>query len=555
MNRLLRRAIPVFMITLLLGSCSKEIEETTGSVFGKVTSATTGEPLSGATVTITPGGKSVTTGGDGTFEIQQLDPEQYEIQVKKSGYETNSKRITVVAGRRASGDVALTPVAQNAKISLNVSSLNFGKTNSSLSFDIKNEGNAPFSWNISGLDGVDWLQIAPSTGTLEAGKSNAVKVTLLRDKLTKNSETTIIVNADKESVSLKVTAEVEAVSSKIELSTELLEFGAEHTSLTFNIKNIGNSGAVSWTISDVDVAWITVTPMEGNTDKGKASAVKVNLDRTKFTGNVSTHILVNADGESLPVAITAEETPQRRLEVTPTTLPIGKNEKASISMVSHNGATNYQLLIKEGSKWAKPAKTSGTVQAYDASKPATIETVEINIDRSGLAAGDYSCTLVVKSDLGEIEIPVTMTVEASEPVITGTVTSCDSRIEVAITGCRMSGSTAVFEYSIKNNGNDIAGFDLLKSGSMIFDDLGNQYDVAYNSKVRFELGAESSFDGWSCLRLSIPSGVKVNGTIRVMNVAAAATSFSNITIGCATYASSWKLDSNKIVFKNVGINK
>ena len=205
------------LVLLLVISCAKDEEDLTGSIYGKVTDTQSGEVLHGATVTLTPGGISRTTGDDGTYEFLNLEPGQYQVEARKADYVTNTKSVSVVTGKNAMGDITLTPVKKDAKIELGASTLNFGKTNTSLSFDIFNKGTAKFNWNISGLDKVDWLEVNPASGALEAGKSCAVQVSLLREKLTENKELIIIINADKESVSLKITAEVERKTSKIEI--------------------------------------------------------------------------------------------------------------------------------------------------------------------------------------------------------------------------------------------------------------------------------------------------------------------------------------------------
>lgn len=541
------------LLCTIAGACTKDIVDTTGGIFGKVTHAETGEVIASATVTLIPGGKSATTGSDGTFEFQKLEAQQYEIQVKKSQFVTNTKRITVTAGQNASGDMTLTPVSENMKIELSVSSLNFGKTNSSLSFDIKNIGNTKINWNISGIDKVDWLELSPATGTLEPDKSNAVKVTLLREKLVKNEETTLLVNADKESLALKITAEVMTSSTKIELDTKTLNFGTEHSSLTFNIQNIGNVDYVDWTISGVDKEWITVSPLSGSTAKEKKSAVKVDLDRSKFTGHVSTIILVNADGETLPVTITADEAQQRRLEVTPGALAIGTSEGSSFTMISRNGPTAYQLQVKDNASWLKLSKTSGTVPEYNASNSATIETIQVTIDRTGLSAGDYSSTLVVHSDLEDMEIPVTMTVKSGSgggDTTIGTVISCDADLEVTLLSCKMSSTTATVSYKIKNTGKTERSFSIYSpnsiSSSSVYDDLGNEYR-GYDVKVG--LGAN---EGYSVTNQKIPSGVTVKASVIIKNVDSDASAFTAISLyvtGTPT------LDERLLIFKDVKIER
>lgn len=553
MKNLLIKSYLLVLLCTIAGACTKDIVDTTGGIFGKVTHAETGEVIASATVTLIPGGKSATTGSDGTFEFQKLEAQQYEIQVKKSQFVTNTKRITVTAGQNASGDMTLTPVSENMKIELSVSSLNFGKTNSSLSFDIKNIGNTKINWNISGIDKVDWLELSPATGTLEPDKSNAVKVTLLREKLVKNEETTLLVNADKESLALKITAEVMTSSTKIELDTKTLNFGTEYSSLTFNIQNIGNVDYVDWTISGVDKEWITVSPLSGSTAKEKKSAVKVDLDRSKFTGHVSTIILVNADGETLPVTITADEAQQRRLEVTPGALAIGTSEGSSFTMISRNGPTAYQLQVKDNASWLKLSKTSGTVPEYNASNSATIETIQVTIDRTGLSAGDYSSTLVVHSDLEDMEIPVTMTVKSGSgggDTTIGTVISCDADLEVTLLSCKMSSTTATVSYKIKNTGKTERSFSIYSpnsiSSSSVYDDLGNEYR-GYDVKVG--LGAN---EGYSVTNQKIPSGVTVKASVIIKNVDSDASAFTAISLyvtGTPT------LDERLLIFKDVKIER
>lgn len=443
MKSLNNKCLYLLMLLLML-SCAKDEEDLTGSIYGKVTDAQSGEVLQGATVTLTPGGISRTTGSDGTYEFLDLEPGQYQVEAKKADYVTNTKSISVVTAKNAMGDITLAPVKKDAKIELSASTLNFGKNNISLSFDIFNKGTAKFNWNISGLDKVDWLEVNPASGALEAGKSCAVQVSLLREKLTENKELTIIVNADKESVSLKITAEVEKKTSKIEITPSKLDFGTDESVLTFDVKNIGNSGNVNWNITGLDVDWIaSITPMKGETEQGKSSAVKITLDRTKVKDHVKTSILINADGESLPLEVSADEKLERRIEVDPATVAFGEQEKSTLTLRSYYGATSYLLIIKESdANWLKLSKTNGSIPQYDAANPAMKETVELSVSREGLQAGDYSCTLIVRSDLKDLEIPVTMKVKES-----------DKKLEVTPKAIDFGQDTNSSTFTVKNVGN------------------------------------------------------------------------------------------------------
>ena len=123
---------------------------------------------------------------------------------------------------------------------------------------------------------------------------------------------------------------------------------------------------------------------------------------------MGTTIKVNAAGLSEEITISAEEKPQRSFDVNPQSLTVGVNDKASFSVSSYNGTTFYQLSTKENVAWISFSKNSGTVAA------SATDNVEVRIDRKGLAAGNYSCNIVVQTDLGNKEIPLTMIVEKKD---------------------------------------------------------------------------------------------------------------------------------------------
>lgn len=195
-----------FIMILTLGSCAKDEVETTGTIYGIVNDSDNGEPVQDAHVSLNPGGKTTNTGSDGRYEFPEMEPGQYTIQISKSEYKTNTKRISVIAGEQASGDMVL-----------------------------------------------------------------------------------------KRGV------------SRIKLGASSLNFGSQSTSKTFTVMNIGTAGSVSWSVSH-SAPWLSVTPTSGSAAEGKSSTVVVNIDRSKITGDVNANLLVEADGESLPIEITVMKT-------------------------------------------------------------------------------------------------------------------------------------------------------------------------------------------------------------------------------------------------------
>ena len=218
--------ITLLVALLALASCVKDEVEVTGTIYGKVTDSVTGDVLSGVTMTLTPGGKSVTTGSNGIYEFVDMQQGQYQLQGQKDGYKSNTKSISVVAGEAANGDLLL---EQDSKFSLSTASLNFGTANTSLSFDVQNIGSVKLNWNVAAPN-ADWLSVTPTSGTLEAGKNNVVVVTVDRSKIVSKVEATLVVSSDKESKSVKVSVDPVTLSAKIQLSTQLLDFGTQYSS-------------------------------------------------------------------------------------------------------------------------------------------------------------------------------------------------------------------------------------------------------------------------------------------------------------------------------------
>ncbi len=78
------------------------------TIYGVVIDHSTGDPISNASVVLSPSGKTKTTGTDGHYEFNDLDPQQYTVTVQKTGYQTNRKTVTAVIGEDAEANIPLT---------------------------------------------------------------------------------------------------------------------------------------------------------------------------------------------------------------------------------------------------------------------------------------------------------------------------------------------------------------------------------------------------------------------------------------------------------------
>lgn len=190
----------------LFQNCAKDEVETTGTIYGIVNDSDNGEPVQDAHVMFLPSGKTANTGSDGSYEFQNLEPGQYTIQISKKGYyKTNTKRITVIAGEKASGDMVL--MRGTSAFRLSTELLNFGSQSTSKTFTIENISTSgkSISWGVSKASPAEWLSVIPEKGSTASGKESTIVANIDRSLIKKDETATLLIDADGESLSVEVT--------------------------------------------------------------------------------------------------------------------------------------------------------------------------------------------------------------------------------------------------------------------------------------------------------------------------------------------------------------
>lgn len=91
--------LPLVGILAIISSCKPVVYDTMGEIHGSVIRADNGIPIRGATVSLSPGLQSCSTDVAGEFLFSDCEAKQYSITVQASGFETNGKSVTVVAGK------------------------------------------------------------------------------------------------------------------------------------------------------------------------------------------------------------------------------------------------------------------------------------------------------------------------------------------------------------------------------------------------------------------------------------------------------------------------
>lgn len=113
----MKKIISFTFLTLVFVLCFSGCDENEFDIFstlhGVVVDDLSGECIPNATITLSPGGKTQTSGTDGRYEFQNIDAQQYTVTVQKPGYSTNRKIVNVVSGEATEANVTLRKIQAN----------------------------------------------------------------------------------------------------------------------------------------------------------------------------------------------------------------------------------------------------------------------------------------------------------------------------------------------------------------------------------------------------------------------------------------------------------
>ena len=381
----------VFAFALcLMTSCVKE--NNTGRIQGLVTNYNTNEPIQGVNISLSPTGASAVTGSDGRYEFNNLNPGNYTVQGMKSGFESNTKNITITSGNVSSGDMMLTPLVSGFR--LNVEYLDFGTNFSQLSFKIINASSTlPMSWEI--VESLNWLETSPSTGNIQGGQETTVMVNIDRSLLTQSTTANITVRSADQSVVLPVNVTVAGNNgAQLQLSETNLDFGTSANSLAFYVMNTGPANtSLNWVCSNINVGWLTLNPTSGNTAGGASTQVIATIDRSQINGVVSTSVSVSGAGSTSTITFSASASGSGSaiLQLSEGSLDFGETATTKtfqVKNVGSDGTTLSWSINPLNVDWLTLTPMSGTT----ASGSGTLVTALIDRDK---IHGPVSTTVTV----------------------------------------------------------------------------------------------------------------------------------------------------------------
>ena len=389
-TKLVMGVVLVLALGLFSTSCKKEVA--TGKIQGLVTNYATSEPIQGVNISLSPTGASAVTGSDGRYEFNNLEPGNYTVQGTKSGFESNTKNITITSGNVSSGDMQLRPAATGFR--LNVDYLDFGTNFTQMSFKIINvSATNAMSWEI--VESLNWLETSPSTGSIQGGQETTVNVAIDRSLLSQTTTANITVRSADHSVVLPINVTVSGDNApQLQLSETTLDFGTTANNLSFSVMNVGPNGTtLNWTCSNITVDWLTLSPTSGSTAGGNSTMVMASIDRTKFNGIVSTSVTVNGAGMSSTIVFNAQSAGSgvAILQLSESALDFGEQETAMTFQVRNIGTNSSVLdwtISTPAVNWLTISPMSGSTVAGNASL------VTVLIDRS-MFSNDVSTNITV----------------------------------------------------------------------------------------------------------------------------------------------------------------
>jgi len=401
----MKRIISMAILGMLMGytfiSCDPPTEaETTGSIEGIIYDASTSQPLAGVTITTEPITSSKITVTNGSFLIEGVEPETYTLQAVKTGFNTNSTTVNVVAGETTTADLQLSPLAP--ELSISTALLNFGTGSTSLAFTITNSGVGILTWNVISV--ANWITINPANGSTE-NESDVVTVTVNRTAMSfGNHYETITIGSNANSVTIDILMTIQNPNApQLSVYPVALDFESSDTEMSLNIQNTG-TGLLTWNVTD-DKSWLSISPQSGTTEN-EVDELTVTIDRLNQSPGVQTGtIIISSDGGNQNISVQFTIPDEPTLSVTPSSLDFGSEQTVLPISIANAGSGDLSWSVSDNQAWIVANPTAGTNDG----------TVNITISRDGVSPGNYSGTVTIDSDGGTDYVEISMTMPADEP--------------------------------------------------------------------------------------------------------------------------------------------
>jgi len=290
------------------------------------------------------------------------------------------------------GVILTTPI-----MTFSPSSFDFGTTDTQKSLTIKNTGGGTLTWQVSRQQ--EWITLSPAVGSLRTGESAVVSVKVSRDHTAPGSykdTISITTNAGKGSVPVAMT--VPEPPPALSFSPGSLDFGSDSTQLTLTITNSGG-GTLNWQASSKET-WFSLSAKSGSLGNGKSINVTVTVDRSaikpgSYSGNID--LTSNGGNSSVPVSLSMPG-----LTFSPSSLDFGLSDTQKTLTISNTGVGTLTWKASNKETWLSLSSTGSSLSA------GLSINVTVTVSRTNLQPFDYKDTIVLRSNGGNGNVPVSM---------------------------------------------------------------------------------------------------------------------------------------------------
>jgi len=281
-------------------------------------------------------------------------------------------------------------------LTVSVSTLAFGSVRSVDSLTVSNTGGGTLNWLAS--PGQIWITVNPNQGSLSAGASITVTVTIDRDVVPQGGDYSDNISFTSNGGS--ATVAVTMHKSILAATPAQVDFGSTYASRQLVLQNESND-TLNWQGS-ADESYLGVTPNTGTLYASGSVNLTVSADRILLVDGTHTgNFYFHAGSESLIVAATLEVTPV--LSLTPDSLIMAAPDTESVFIENDGYGTldwTANAVTDDGGSWLEVTPAAGICTH------TTADTLTVVVDSSGFTVSDYSGWIVVTTDDGTDSVRV-----------------------------------------------------------------------------------------------------------------------------------------------------
>jgi len=270
-------------------------------------------------------------------------------------------------------------------LTVSVSTLAFGSVRSVDSLTVSNTGGGTLNW--SATPGQIWITVNPNQGSLSAGASITVTITIDRDVVPQGGDYSDNVSFTSNGGS--ATVAVSMHKSVLAATPAQIDFGSAYETRQLTLTNESDD-TLNWQGS-ADESYLGVTPNIGTLYASGSVNLTVSADRILLVDGTHTgNFYFYAGSESLIVPATVEVTPE--LSLSPPSLAMSSPDTEFVFVGNDGYGTldwTASYRTDDGGSWLEVFPLAGQCTH------TTTDTLTVIVDGTGLAPDDYYGWIVI----------------------------------------------------------------------------------------------------------------------------------------------------------------